>query len=304
MPMKNENRNAILCALIVLCVLCALYLHASAPGAISELAPRREKAAAALRYMPVYSNLETASANESFAIDTAHGGEGYVAVTAKSERGIKLRIISGRGTEIVYNVPRTGEPAFYPLSDGSGSYTIRLMRKLSDDPDDPNYERVMEKSCEAALFDEFQPFLRPSTYVWFTGYSNCVNEAAALCAGESDDDGKIGKIKNFVIEQLRYDETLAEDEEQGFIRDPDAILARGTGICLDYAVLTAAMLRSQGIPAKVVYGRVSGVDSIHAWNMVYSSSRGWFRVDTTSSDNAASDSFIADSGNYTDQGWY
>ena len=302
--MKKLNRAALPCALIVLCILCALYLGATAPIAFPSKAAQPDKAAAALRYMPVYSALQAAETDETFEIDTAHGGEGYIAVTAKSTRRIKLQVISERGSEIVYNVPNTGEVSYYPLSDGSGNYTLRLMRKITEDPKDTSYARVLQKSFTAELFDEFQPFLRPSTYVWFTGYSVCVNEAAALCAGLSDDDEKIERINSFVIERLYYDETLDEGEEQGFIRDPDAILAAGRGQCLDYAVLAAAMLRSQGIPAKVVYGPVTGVEGIHAWNMVYSSSLGWFRLDPSSADSGITGSFIADDGMYRDEGWY
>ncbi len=302
--MMKEKRNAILCGLIALCVLGSLYLGPAAPIGPPGSAAGKNRAAAALRYMPVYSDLQPAEAYESFEIDGAHGGEGYFAVTAKSRQRIRLQVISARGSEIVYNVPNTGRPAFYPLSDGSGLYKIRLMRKLTDDPRDADYECVLEKSCEAALFDEFQPFLRPSAYVWFTGYSDCVSEAAALCAGLSDDDEKIARIRSFILDRLSYDETLADAEEQGFIRDPDAILAGGKGLCLDYAVLAAAMLRSQGIPAKVVYGRMSAAENSHAWNMVYSSSRGWFRLDLSSADNGIMDAYVADDANYTDLGWY
>ena len=308
MKRKRENFiNIVTVAVSILSavsVLFSLYVASAKPDALSPAGKEGDRAAAALRYMPVYTYLEKAAANGSFEIDAAHGGEGYVAVTARSGQRVKLRIISPRGTEIVYNVPNTGEPAFYPLSDGSGSYLIHLLEQVPDAPGENSYTRVLEESCDAALFDEFQPFLRPSSYVWFTGYSSCVNAAAALCAGESDDDRKIELITAYVAEALRYDEALAEREDLSFIRDPDQILARGTGLCLDYAVLTAAMLRSQGIPTKVVYGRMDGAESVHAWNMAYSSSRGWARLDVTSADSGVAESFIADDSHYADAGWY
>lgn len=302
--MKQSKAYAVLCGLIVLCILCALFIDGFSQGGIDLETVKPDKAAAALRYMPVYTSLQAESAYESFEIDTAHGGEGYIAVTAKSRLGIKLRVTSPRGTEIVYSVPNTGEVSFYPLSDGSGRYSLQLLRRTDDDPNGTKYERVLEQSIDASLYDEFQPFLRPSTYVWFTGYSYCVNEAARLCAGVSNDNEKIRLIKNYVGEKLKYDESLADSGDQGFIRDPDEILSRGTGVCLDYSVLIAAMLRSQGIPAKVVYGSVSGEEASHAWNMVYTSSRGWFRLDVPSSVSGAADSFISDDANYTDAGWY
>ena len=300
----NRKRTAWLCALIVLCVLYALYLDGRA-DAIEAFGLRREKTAAAIRYLPVYSALENAQVYGSFAIDPSNADMGFVAAIAKSKEPMKIKIVSESGKERLYNMPNTGEVAYYPLSDGDGLYRIQLLQRAVTGENSEIYEHVMQKSCEAHLLDEFQPYLRPSTYVWFTGYSDCVNAAATLCTGQSNDDRKIELVKNYVSEKLIYSEELAAGETQSYIRDPDAILARGGGICLDYAVLTAAMLRSQGIPTKVVYGSVAGAEgSLHAWNMVYTSSRGWFRVDVTYADKGVSNSFISDDANYSDSGWY
>ena len=204
--------------------------------------------------------------------------------------------------ERIYNVPNSGDVAYYPLSDGNGRYAVQILRQSADRQ---LYEQVLEDSCEATAPDEFQPYMRPSTYVWFTGHSSCVNAAARLCAGESNDNAKARLVVQYVCTALDYDEKLADEQDQSFIRDPDAILARRTGTCLDYAVLTAAMLRSQGIPTMVVYGEARHASGgYHAWNMVYTSSRGWFRLDTTFTDQGASDSLIADDSNYTTIGRY
>ena len=224
--MTNSKRNAIISGLVALCVLCILYLDSTEPLAVFGGGSGRERSAAAVRYLPVYSYLQIPETNDSFAIDAAHGGEGYVAVTAKSEEEVRIKIISAAGAERVYLVPRTGEVAYYPLSDGSGHYAIQLMKKVKDSTNAELYERVMDGVCDAQLFDELQPFLRPSTYVWFTGYSDCVNAAAKLCTGESNDDRKIELIKNYVAGALDYDETLAENGDQTYIRDPDEILSR------------------------------------------------------------------------------
>lgn len=302
--MGKSKLNAILCGLIALCVLCGLYLDAVSPGTVS-FGGERTRAAAAMRCLPVYSNLIPADGYEIYDIDTTHGGEGFFAVTAKSTEAVKVRAAADDGTARIYNVPESGAVAYYPLCQGSGTYTIELLRRVGDEPDSEKYELVRRDVCEAALFDEFQPYLRPSTYVWFTGYSDCVSAAAKLCAGVSNDDRKIELITDYVAGALDYDKTLAKDGDQSYIRDPDLILARGTGTCLDYAVLTAAMLRSQGIPTKIVYGDVRQGESVfHAWNMVYTSSRGWFRVDVTFADHGIAESFIRDDGNYTDLGWY
>jgi len=53
----------------------------------------------------------------------------------------------------------------------------------------------------------------------------------------------------------------------------DDTLATGKGICFDYAALMSAMLRSQGIPTKLVVG-YSG-DAYHAWISVHLEEIGW-----------------------------
>ena len=50
-------------------------------------------------------------------------------------------------------------------------------------------------------------------------------------------------------------------------------MAAKTGICFDYAALMAAMLRSQGVPVKLVVGYTGNV--YHAWLNVWSEKDGW-----------------------------
>ena len=92
---------------------------------------------------------------------------------------------------------------------------------------------------------------------------------------------------------------------------PDETLALGTGICFDYASLSAAMLRSLGIPCKVVTGYVSPDGVYHAWNLVYINGSWtsvefsvrageWSRVDLTFAAAGAGDT-VGDGTSYTDR---
>ena len=53
----------------------------------------------------------------------------------------------------------------------------------------------------------------------------------------------------------------------------------GKGICFDYASLAASMLRSQGIPTKIIFGYVAPDNLYHAWNMFYTEEKGWTKVE-------------------------
>ena len=104
--------------------------------------------------------------------------------------------------------------------------------------------------------------------------------------------------------------------QSGYLSDPDSTMSTGKGICFDYAVLAAAMLRSQGIPTKMVFGYVAPNGIYHAWNMFYTKETGWVtvsfsvnketwtRLDLTFSANGADSAFIGNGTNYADVYYY
>ena len=93
---------------------------------------------------------------------------------------------------------------------------------------------------------------------------------------------------------------------------PDETMRIGKGICLDYASLAASMLRSQGIPTKLIFGYVAPNDTYHAWNMFYTEDTGWVsvefkinennwnRLDLTFSANGSDSTFIGNGTNYSE----
>lgn len=72
------------------------------------------------------------------------------------------------------------------------------------------------------------------------------------------------------------------------------------------------MLRSQGIPTKIIFGYVAPGDLYHAWNMFYTEETGWItveyqvfggewnRIDCTFAANGADPETIGDGTSYTD----
>ena len=68
----------------------------------------------------------------------------------------------------------------------------------------------------------------------------------------------------------------------GVLRDAGEVLTTKEGVCRDYAVLTAAVLRAAGVPTRLVSGLVSwdGTFYYHAWCEVWDGAR-WLGVDST-----------------------
>ena len=79
--------------------------------------------------------------------------------------------------------------------------------------------------------------------------------------------------KQSLIKNIKYDKEKANNVQYGYVPDPDQTLNDKTGICFDYASLTCAMLRSQGIPTKLEVGYVGEV--YHAWISCYVDETGW-----------------------------
>jgi transglutaminase-like putative cysteine protease len=132
-------------------------------------------------------------------------------------------------------------------------------------------------------------------------------------AKESSCEGDfVSKVYEYVCKKVTYDYDLAATVESGYIPEPDKILSSGKGICFDYASLAASMLRSQGIPTKIIFGYVAPDNLYHAWNMFYTEKEGWSsvefkvnpkkwnRIDLTFYANGEDEEFIGDGSNYTE----
>ena len=254
---------------------------------------------------------DAAQGENGVLIDLSGTGKGYVAVLANGDTRMKFRVEMGEQV-YDYNLPSDGTPTVYPLQSGDGSYTFRALTNTVDN----KYAEAYSTTAQVQLEDEFQPFLRPSQYVDYNEGSRCVKVAAGLAAKQPDALGVVNAVFGYICENVTYDKEKAATVNKGYLPDPDETLGGGKGICFDYASLAAAMLRSQGIPTKVVFGYVQPDDLYHAWNMFYTDESGWVtvnyevnegswsRLDLTFSANGADAEFIGDGTNYTDVYFY
>ena len=240
-------------------------------------------------------------------IDLSAAAEGYVAVSATSDKRLKFQVRKDDWT-YNYDIASDGTPSIFPLQCGNGHYTFRIMENVTE----KKYVQIGGAERDVTLIDEFQPFLRPSDYVDYSPDSACVKKAAELASGCSTRLEVVGAVYNYVIRNVRYDTRKAKNVTSGYLPYPDETMSTGRGICFDYASLTAAMLRSQGVPTKVIFGYVSPDDLYHAWNMFYTEESGWVtvsfevsknswtRLDLTFTANGANDKFVGDGSNYAD----
>ena len=221
-------------------------------------------------YVPTASGVAV-EANGQAIVDFSNKEDGYIMAKFTEDTAMKIKIlITGPdGVQYKYTLMRNGEFEVFPLSSGNGTYEIGVFKQV----DGTRYSQELSMTIDVVLTNEFAPFLRPNQFVDFDQESAVVRKAAELVAGKTEFMDKVAAIYHFVITNIVYDVHLAETVESDYLPDVDRILETGMGICFDYAALMAAMLRSQGIPTKLVIGYTG--DVYHAWISVFSVEEGW-----------------------------
>lgn len=242
-------------------------------------------------------------------IDYSNTDDGYVMVQYTAETSKKLKAqVTGPTTTYTYNLT-VGKWAAFPLSDGNGSYKVTVYENVSGN----KYSAVLSASFSIELEDEFAPFLRPNQYVDYADAENTIAKGLELTEGIEDPLEMVAVVYDYVVSNFKYDKIKAKTVKSGYLPDLDEVLEKKKGICFDYAAVMTAMLRSQGVPCKLVVGYAG--KTYHAWINVWSEDEGWVdgavffdgqkwqRMDPTfASSNKRSDAimkYIGNEKNYT-----
>lgn len=251
--------------------------------------------------------------NEIVSIDASNVTDGYVMIKydGASDKA-KLQITNPDDTVYAYTLS-VGSYETFPLSGSDGDYQLDVLEHAYDDM----YALAFSQNITVALSDEFKPFLYPNQYVWFTKDYEAVNYGIELSDRSSNDLDYVEQVYNYVIETISYDQEAAENISVDYLPDIDRTMETKKGICFDYASLMASLLRSQGIPTKLVVG-YSGT-AYHAWISVYLKEIGWVDniiqfdgknwslMDPTlaaGNDSSAVKEYVGDGSNYSAKYYY
>jgi len=258
--------------------------------------------------VPKEAVLPKVAADESNPIDTSHVEDGYVSAAAKSPATLKFQV---KKDDVAYNydLPNDGTPMVYPVNMGDGEYLFRIM----ENTDGSNYAELEAVEEKVKLASEFAPYLVPNQFCNYTAKSECVKKARELSAAAQSQTDVLNAVCYHVVQNVTYDHDKAQklSTGTGYVPNPDETLQTGKGVCFDYASLGAAMLRSLGLPTKIVTGYVSPGDIYHAWIMVYVDNewktaefsvdpKTWSRVDLTFVSSGTTQ-FTGNGGSYTDR---
>ncbi len=209
-------------------------------------------------------------------IDASHTDQGYVMIRCEaSEKRLKARIATSAQT-YYYDLPGGEGYSVFPLQMGDGSYTVRVMEQVENDL----YALRFGVELTVALADETVPFLYPNQYVWYDASTKTVQKARELAQGLTSQTEIARAFYAFVVKHMTYDTKKAATVLKGYLPSADEALDSGTGICFDYAALLAVMLRSEGIPTKMLIGTVTPENLYHSWNSVFLEGK-WVWMDPT-----------------------
>lgn len=213
---------------------------------------------------------EKVKENDLGIIDYSHTEDGYVMVKYKSitKKKRKVQVETPHGDTYTYTMKSKGYEVL-PLTAGNGTYKVTLYVNVSGS----SYATLLSATINVTLSTSFAPFLRPNQYVNYNKKTKVVKKAASLTKKSKSDLAKVKKVYNYVVKQYKYDKKKAKTVQSGYIPNLDKIYKQKKGICFDYAAVMTAMLRSQGIPTKLVIGYTG--NAYHAWISVYAKKKGW-----------------------------
>ncbi|NGZ77959.1 transglutaminase domain-containing protein [Saccharibacillus alkalitolerans] len=217
-----------------------------------------------------------ASADASW-LDTSYLGQGTIGVSYSANTSKRVKVmITKASTVYTYDLNTAKKSETFPLQSGAGSYEVTLLENTSG----TSYKKIDSTSVELSKDSEAKVFLGSVQNVNWKDAKSATALAAKLTAGKNTDKEKVQAIYNYVVSNIKYDNELAASVGSVYIPSADSTLASKKGICYDYASLMGVMLRSSGVPAKLVMGNTTYVKEYHAWNEVYLDGK-WVIVDAT-----------------------
>ncbi|MEJ8302857.1 transglutaminase-like domain-containing protein [Saccharibacillus sacchari] len=189
-----------------------------------------------------------------------------------SPKRYKLMILKS-DTVYTYNLDAAWVSETFPLQSGGGAYEITLLEQVSG----TNYRKIDTASVKLTASEADQAFLSSVQNVNWQEARKATALATKLTSGKKTDRTKTQAIYDYVTANVVYE---AEETPIAYLPSVDDTLTSGKGMCYDYASLMAVMLRSSGIPTKLVMGNTTYVTQYHAWNEVYLDGE-WVIVDAT-----------------------
>jgi len=215
-----------------------------------------------------------------------HNDQGAVTVVYPNASQKRLKVLVEKsGERSAYNLhdgtKTANAVATYPLQRGDGTYVVRIMENTEGN----SYREVHRREVTLKSQQKHAVFLNSIQEINWSASDPAVQKAAQLTAGISSEREKVQAVYNYVARNVKYDHDKVNQLTTFYLPNINSTYSTNKGICYDYASLFAAMLRSQGIPTRMVKGYSDAIgdgEVYHAWNEVYLAGEDrWVIIDTT-----------------------
>lgn len=197
--------------------------------------------------------------NGKLRLDLSNTSEGYflASIQKTSKKRMKLRVKKGKET-LTYDLNGNAEFEVFPLQLGDGKYEILLYEQVSG----KKYSSAGKVSVNVKLNDPEAAFYYPNQYVNYTQQTEPVGKADELCAGMTGQQSYDAVCK-FMSQNFHYDFVKALTIKAGELPDIEESYTKRMGVCQDLSAIMCCMLRTQGVPARLMIGYAD--KNYHAW---------------------------------------
>ena len=192
------------------------------------------------------------------AVGASHSGSG---------KTLKV-MIEKEGKKHTYNLRNDGNADYYPLQMGNGSYKISILENVSGN----KFSLLKSENIDVKIANSNDVYLNSIQIINWNTSDPAIVKAGTL----KNTNGVYG----YVVKNVKYDYDKAKTVKPGYDPVINETFKTNKGICYDYSALEAGMLRSLGVPTKLVKGYAKGVDGYHAWNEIFIDGK-WVVVDST-----------------------
>lgn len=210
---------------------------------------------------------------------------GTVTVTYEAKNGTTILVLventdTGKtATKYYYKVYEGENVMIVPLSEGTGTYKLRLCKLLAN-----NKASILKTWTTKSESKGNAVFKTANVIVDYPLSKDATDKAASLTKKSTTESDKVKKIYSYIIKNFAYDYELLSEKSvtQYYVPKIQDTYTRKLGICYDISSILVGMLRSVGVEARVVTGYTPNVDVYHAWTQVYDSEKKqWYTLDAT-----------------------
>lgn len=222
--------------------------------------------------LPVFAQNTIISSN----FDISGLNNGLININYNHKTNNKMKVMISKGdSKYTYDLKSNNS---FPLQLGNGKYTISILENVEG-----NKYRLLEKEdITLKLEDSNKVYLQSIQLINWNENMEAIKKAKELTENVKNDKEKVEIIYSYIVKNISYDNEKAKNVQAGYVPTIDETLKSSKGICYDYSALLAGMLRSVGVPTKLVMGRKNDIKEYHAWNQVYlKETKQWLNIDTT-----------------------